>query len=102
MFVSQLLNARRRFFRAGYRTVGSSRPLERAGKIISAAFAPRREGRVAFWKKRAFPLLPGRAGDTRERRRDLPLRGYLPRDKDDERRRRCQGARGDGKREERV
>lgn len=70
--------ARRRFSRAGYRTVGSSRPLERAGKIISAAFAPRREGRVAFRKKRAFPLLPASEIPTREDV-DLPLRGYLPR-----------------------
>lgn len=47
-------------------TVGSSRPLERAGKIVSAAFAPRRERRVAFWKKRAFPLLPALEIPARE------------------------------------
>lgn len=69
-----------------------------AGKIVSAALAARREGRVAFWKKRAFPLPTPVA---REDARDLPLRGYLPRDKDDERRRRYQREREETKKRER-
>jgi len=43
-----------------------------------------KEGRVAFWKKRAFLLLPpaARKIPAREETPCLPLRGYLSRDKD--------------------
>lgn len=101
MFVSQLLNVQQIFSRRiQNRWFLTSVGTCRKNHIRRVRATTRRKGCV-LEKARLSPTTR-RVRDTRERRRDLPLRGYLPRDKDDERRRRYQGARGDGKREERI
>lgn len=67
----------------------------RKNRIRRFRATTRRKGCV-LEKARLSPTTR-RVRDTRERRRDLPLRGYLPRDKDDEHRRRYQWARGERK-----